>query len=154
MDYLIAKWLHILSSTLLFGTGIGSAWYMLTASLSRDARAVAVVVRNVVIADWLFTTTTIVFQPLSGAYLMHAAGVPVTARWIVWSIALYIVGLVAWLPVVALQIRMKKLAADAVTRGEPLPPRYFRLLEAWIALGVPAFFAFVGVFWLMVLKPS
>ncbi len=154
MDYLIAKWLHILSSTLLFGTGIGSAWYMLTASLSRDARAVAVVVRNVVIADWLFTTTTIVFQPLSGAYLMHAAGVPVTARWIVWSIALYIVGLVAWLPVVALQIRMKKLAADAVARREPLPPRYFRLLVAWIALGVPAFFAFVGVFWLMVLKPS
>lgn len=154
MDYLIAKWLHILSSTLLFGTGIGSAWYMLTASLSRDARAVAVVVRNVVIADWLFTTTTIVFQPLSGAYLMHVAGVPITARWIAWSIALYVVGLVAWLPVVALQIRMKKLAADAVARGESLPPRYFRLLAAWVALGVPAFFAFVGVFWLMVLKPS
>ena len=41
MDYLIAKWLHILSSTLLFGTGIGSAWYMLTASLTRDPRVPA-----------------------------------------------------------------------------------------------------------------
>ena len=154
MDYLIAKWLHILSSTLLFGTGIGSAWYMLTASLTRDPRAVAVVVRNVVLADWLFTTTTIVFQPLSGLYLMHAAGVPFTARWIAWSIALYVVGLLAWLPVVVLQVRMKRIAADAVARGEPLPARYFRCLNAWIALGVPAFVAFVGVFWLMVLKPS
>ena len=33
MDYVVVKWLHILSSTFLFGTGIGSAWYMLFANL-------------------------------------------------------------------------------------------------------------------------
>ena len=29
MEYAIVKWLHVLSSTLLFGTGLGSAFYML-----------------------------------------------------------------------------------------------------------------------------
>src|SRR5437868_991256 len=28
MDYLIVKWVHILSSTLLFGTGLGIAFFM------------------------------------------------------------------------------------------------------------------------------
>src|SRR5207253_363057 len=32
MAYEIAKWLHILSSTVLFGTGLGSAYYMFFAS--------------------------------------------------------------------------------------------------------------------------
>ena len=88
MEYFIAKWLHILSSTLLFGTGLGSAYYLFFASLTRDPRIVLSVVKYVVIADWLFTTTTIIFQPLSGLYLMQLMGIPLTSRWIVWSIAL------------------------------------------------------------------
>ena len=154
MEYLIAKWLHILSSTLLFGTGIGSAYYMLVTSLTRDPAAVASVVRFVVIADWLFTTTTIVFQPLSGLYLMHLAGLPLSTPWVACSFVLYLVAGACWLPVVWLQIRMRHMAEQAVARGEPLPPRYFACLKVWVALGIPAFLALVAVFWLMVAKPA
>ena len=63
MEYLALKWIHILSSTVLFGTGIGSAFYLLATTLSRDPRAVAAVSGWVVRADWLFTTPTIVTQP-------------------------------------------------------------------------------------------
>ena len=84
MDYLIVKWLHILSSTVLFGTGIGSAYYLLFTSLavrrSGDPRPVAVVAHKVVQADLWFTTTTIVFQPLSGWYMAHLAGMPLTSN--------------------------------------------------------------------------
>jgi hypothetical protein len=66
VEYLIVKWLHVISSTVLFGTGIGSAFYLLATTLSRDVRAVAVVARMVVRADWLFTATTAVLQPLTG----------------------------------------------------------------------------------------
>ena len=69
MTYLVIKWLHILSSTVLFGTGLGSAYYMYFASRTRDARVAAAVVRQVVIADWLFTTPTIILQPITGFYL-------------------------------------------------------------------------------------
>ena len=73
---------------------------MYFASRMRDARVAAAVVRHVVIADWVFTSTTIVLQPLSGLYLMHLAGFPWSASWIVWSFALYLVAGACWLPVV------------------------------------------------------
>lgn len=154
MTYLVAKWLHILSSTLLFGTGIGSAYYMLSTSLARDPKAAAIVVRRVVWADWLFTTTTIVFQPLSGLWMLHLAQIPWTVAWVKWSFALYFLAGACWLPVVWIQIRMRDLADQAVQAGQPLPPRYFKMLGWWTALGVPAFLALVLVFWLMVAKPT
>ena len=153
MEYLIVKWLHILSSTLLFGTGIGSAFYMLFTSLSRDVRAIAVVSRHVVLADWIFTATTVVAQPLTGLYLMHLAGIPFTSRWIMWSFALYFLAGACWLPVVWIQIRMRDIAQAAARDGTALPEQYWRYLKIWTILGIPAFFALVIVFYLMVAKP-
>lgn len=154
MDYLVVKWLHVLSSTLLFGTGLGSAFHMFFASRTRRPDVAAVVVRQVVWADWIFTTTTIVFQPLSGVALLHLAGIPLSTPWVMWSFVLYFVAGACWLPVVVLQMRMHRLAAQAATRREPLPPLYFRYLAWWTALGVPAFVALVVVFYLMVAKPT
>ncbi|HBZ08225.1 MAG TPA: DUF2269 domain-containing protein [Massilia sp.] len=153
MEYVVVKWLHILSSTFLFGTGIGSAWYMLFANLSRDVRAIAVVARNVVIADWIFTATTAVIQPLTGFYMIHLAGYPFHSKWIMWSIALYILAGACWLPVVWIQMRLRDLSAEAVRNNTALPPLYWRYFKTWVALGVPAFIAFVVIFWLMVAKP-
>ena len=155
MDYVVIKWAHIVFSTLLFGTGLGSAYYMFFASLTRNSAAAAVVVRQVVRADWLFTATTIVFQPLSGLYLAHLMGLsPLGTPWIRWSFYLYFLAGACWLPVVWLQIRMRRIAEASARRGLPLPRRYFRMLWLWTALGVPAFAALVAVFWLMVAKPT
>ena len=154
MAYEIGKWLHILSSTLLFGTGLGSAYYMFFASLTRDPRTICNVVRLVVIADWAFTTTTIIFQPLSGFYLVHLAGFPLTSRWIVWTTVLYFVAGACWIPVVFIQIRMRRLAQQAAAAGSELPADYDRLLRWWVALGIPAFVSLVIVFYLMVAKPA
>lgn len=154
MEYLAVKWLHIVSSTLLFGTGIGSAFYLLFASLQRDARVVASVARLVVWADAVFTATTAVLQPLTGAWLVHTLQLPWSTRWIVWSLALYAVAIACWLPVVVLQVRMHRLARAAAAAHAPLPAAYARLLRLWVALGVPAFVAFLAIFWLMVAKPA
>lgn len=154
MEYDIVKWLHILSSTLLFGTGLGSAYYMFFASRDADPRLVATVVRHVVRADWWFTTPTVVFQPLSGFYLVHLAGYPLASTWIAGSLALYLLAGACWLPVVWMQIRMRDMARQAAERQEPLPPRYWRYLKLWTLLGCVAFAALVAVFWLMVGKPA
>ena len=153
MEYLIVKWLHILSSTFLFGTGIGSAFYMLFTSLSRDVRAIAVVSRFVVLADWIFTSTTVVLQPLTGLYLIHLAGYPLASTWIVASIGLYLLAGACWLPVVWMQIRMRDMAQAAAREGRELPAQYWRYLRLWTVLGIPAFLALVAVFYLMVAKP-
>lgn len=153
MEYIVAKWLHILSSTLLFGTGLGSAFYMFFASLTRDPRVVVVVVKYVVIADWLFTTTTVIFQPLSGWYLANLMGLPLTTKWIMWSFGLYVLAGACWLPVVWMQIQMRDMARHAVATSAELPARYWRFLRIWVALGIVAFVALVIVFYLMVAKP-
>lgn len=152
--YLLVKWLHILSSTLLFGTGLGSSWYMFNASRTRDARVIAIVARHVVIADWVFTTPTVILQPLTGFWMIFLAGFPLSASWILWSLGLYLLAGAAWLPVVWMQIRMRDYAEEAVRAHAELPPAYHRLFRLWFAFGFPAFSAVLAIIWLMIAKPQ
>jgi uncharacterized membrane protein len=154
MSYLMVKWIHIVSSTILFGTGLGSAFYMFFVSRTRDPRTIAIVVKYVVIADWLFTTPTILLQPASGLYMVYKAGFQLMSGWLLWSIALFLLAGAAWLPVVWMQIRMRDMAHDAVHREQSLPPRYWLFLRWWVALGLVAFLALVAVFFLMVVMPA
>nr|WP_315254050.1 DUF2269 domain-containing protein [uncultured Duganella sp.] len=153
MDYLAIKWLHILSATAMFGTGFGTAFYMFFTNRARNVAAIAVVSRLVVRADWWFTTPSIIVQPLSGLWMVHLAGYPFGATWIVWSIALYALAGACWLPVVWLQLRMRDMATIAAQKNEPLPASYWRYEKIWAALGFPAFGALLIVYWLMVHKP-
>ena len=154
MDYPTIKFIHVISSTLLFGTGLGSAFYMFFTNRSRDVRAIAIVSRRVVWADWIFTTPTAIIQPVTGLYLMHLSGMPLTLAWIAWSIALFVLAAACWLPVVWIQVRMAAMAENAVREGTALPPLFWRYHAIWTALGVPAFIAFVAIFYLMVVKPA
>lgn len=154
MLYLTIKWLHILSSTVLFGTGVGTAFFMLMAHRSGDVRAIAWATRTVVLADWLFTTPSVIFQPLSGLMLVHLAHYPMTAAWLVAALILYVFAGACWLPVVWLQLRMRDLAAQAETHGAALPDIYHRYFRRWFVLGCLAFPAVVTIFWLMVTTPN
>jgi uncharacterized membrane protein len=153
MEYLVVKWLHVLSSTVLFGTGLGSAFYMFFTNRSGDVRAIAIVTRRVVVADWLFTAPTAIVQPVTGFWLLHLSGLPWTAGWVLWSLVLYAVAGACWLPVVWIQIRMAEMAERAASAGEALPARFWRYHTMWTALGWPAFIAFIAIFFLMVVKP-
>ena len=152
--YLLLKTLHILSSTLLFGLGAGSAYYALRAWRTGKVEVIAVTFKHLVFADWAFTATTAVFQPLSGIGLMHLAGWSLQQSWLQWTFGLYVLAGICWLPVVWLQIRMRALAQQAVEAGTPLPDLYWRYARWWEALGYPAFAAMVVVFYLMVAKPG
>jgi uncharacterized membrane protein len=154
MEYLIAKWLHVLSSTILFGTGIGTAFYIFFCARTNDSTIVAAVMRYAVIADWVFTATTMVLQPLTGLYLTRLLGMPWSTPWIAWSFALYVLAGLCWLPVVWLQIRLRDLAREAAVAGKPLPVDFWRLRRIWVGLGVPALLAFLAIFYLMIAKPA
>lgn len=151
---LIAKWLHILSSTVLFGTGIGTAFQMVWAMRTRRVETVHSVASGVVVADWLFTTPAGILQPATGLWLIRLNGYALTEPWLLATYALYVMAFLAWVPVVALQIRIRDLAAAALDAGQPLPARALRLYRIWFALGWPAFLGLAAVFWLMVAKPN
>ena len=152
MDYLLLKWVHVLSSTILFGAGVGSAFHLFASSLRRRIGGVASSTRNVVLADWVLTTPSAILQPVTGIALVHQLGLPLSTPWIAWSLGLYAVAIACWLPVVVIQIRMQKLAAAAEQGGGPVPAAYDRLFHWWTGLGFAAFFAFLLIFWLMVGK--
>jgi len=153
MEYLALKWLHIVSATLLFGTGLGSAFYKFMTDRSGNLPAIAVTNRLVVRADWLFTAPAIVLQPVTGVLLALTLGYPLTSSWIVMSIALYILAGCCWLPVVYLQILMRDQSEYALATQQGLDARYARLASLWFWLGVTAFAALVIVYFLMIFKP-
>lgn len=153
MEYFAVKVIHILSATLMVGTGFGTAFYMFFVNRSGNVQAMAVVTRLVARADWWFTTPSVIIQPLSGFWMIHLAGYPLHSRWIMWSIALYVLAGLCWLPVVWLQLRMRDMAGEAARNLLPLPSRYWRYEKIWTALGFPAFGALMVVYWLMVHKP-
>lgn len=152
--YLLVKWLHVVSSTILFGFGAGTAWYLWNAHLTRDPATIAAVGRMVVRADWIFTGTTGLVQPLSGIWLAHLTGWPLTTPWLVMALGLYMLAFACWAPVVWLQIRAQKLAQRALETKEPLGADYFRAMRLWFVLGWPAFIGLTATFWLMIAKPQ
>ena len=154
MDWFgIVKWLHILSSTVLFGTGVGTAFQMLWAMRGDDPAVIARVAGGVVVADWIFTTPAGIVQPATGLWLVYLAGHDPFAPWLVAAWGLYGLALVCWLPVVHLQIRIRDLARAAASAKQPLPATARRAFAIWFALGWPAFAALLAVFWLMVARP-
>lgn len=152
--YLLLKTVHILSAAVLFGTGLGIAFFFLMGLRSADPAGAYVAARTTVIADMLFTLTAGVVQPLTGFAMIGMAGIDPATLWLTWAYALYAVALACWLPVVWLQIRMRDMLG-AKARGEAIDEArliwYFRI---WFALGWPAFGGLVAVFWLMVAKPA
>jgi len=153
-EYFVLKFLHVIGSTVLIGTGAGIAFFMLMAHRTGEAATVASVARIVVIADWLFTATAVVVQPITGALLAWKTGYSLFDGWIAASLILYLVIGAFWLPVVWMQARMRDLARAAAAAGEPLPPAYHRLFKWWFAFGFPAFGAILAIVWLMISKPA
>jgi uncharacterized membrane protein len=150
----LLRFIHVLGATVLFGTGLGIAFFMVMANRTRDPTKIAHVAGTVVVADTVFTATAVILQPITGAWLAREIGWPLSEGWIVLSLALYVVTGLFWLPVVAIQIRLRNLAHQAAADGRPLPQDYHRLYRIWFACGFPAFFAVLAIFWLMLTRPS
>jgi uncharacterized membrane protein len=153
MLYFVLKYLHVIGAAVLLGTGAGIAFFMLLAHRTGDAATIAAVARIVVIADFLFTATAVVAQPITGVALAWHTGYSLWDGWIVLSILLYIVTGLFWLPVVWMQMEMRNLATQAAAAGSPPPEHYHRLFRLWFAFGFPAFAAVLTIFWLMITRP-
>jgi uncharacterized membrane protein len=152
--HIVLKLIHILGAMVLFGTGLGIAFFMVVAHRTRDAALIAHTARTVVIADAVFTAMAVIVQPVSGAALIWLLGYSWREPWIVGSLALYLLAGLCWLPVVWIQVRLRDLAAEAARRGEAPSAEYRKLFRIWFALGGPAFLSVIAIVVLMIAKPS
>lgn len=152
--YLAVKIAHIISATILFGTGIGIAQFMLFGQHKQPLPVRHFAARMTVQADYLFTLPAVIVQPLTGFWLIHLAGFDWTDYWLCLTYALYLLAGLCWIPVIIIQIRLKQML-DRAMQGDVLDePRFRHLFRWWFALGWPAFGGLVVVFFLMVAKPS
>lgn len=155
MEYLWLKTIHIMSAFLLIGTGFGSAFYKFLTDRTGSVPAIVVVNRYVVLADWIFTTPTIIIQFITGIWLVSIFQIPLTTGWVAWALSLYFLMGACWIPVVFLQIKMQHIAEETQAQGKTeLPAVYYRLAFIWTMLGIPAFFAAILIIWLMVFKST
>jgi uncharacterized membrane protein len=152
--YLLLKWVHVIASTVLFGTGLGIAYFQWSTYRRGDVVAIASVTRLVVRADFLFTTPAVVVQLASGLLLRDMLSVPWSTPWVAWALVLFVLVGACWLPVVAIQMRLARIAAAAVAEGKALPAQFHRGMRAWFWLGWPAFLGVLAIFWLMLAKPA
>lgn len=151
--YSLIKMLHILSATVLFGTALGIAFFMVRSHFTSDVRERYFAVRTTVLADWCFTLPAVIIQPITGVWLVVAGGFGWDDGWLLASYGLYLLAGACWLPVVYIQIRLRCILRAAAEDGIPLPHAYNRLFRLWFALGWPAFLGLVVVFYMMVAKP-
>ena len=149
--YEVVKVLHILGTVLIFGTGMGTAFFLLMAYRSRDLDAIRVTARHVVIADWLFTAPAVVMQPITGVILMRMIGLSFDSGWFAAIVALYAFTGCCWVPVLVIQYRLRELSRAATTY-DSLPAQFHRLMRWWMTLGVPAFSAVMVIVVLMVAR--
>ena len=154
MDYLTLKWIHIISSTILFGTGIGTAFFMFMSNREKSLNAIVYATKTTVIADLIFTTPAIIIQFISSLYLAKLGAIPLNSKWILWGIVLYFFTGACWLPVVWMQVKMRDLAHIAAQNKSNLTRQYWQFERAWVILGMIAFPAVLLIFWLMVAKPN
>lgn len=152
--FLLLRWLHVIGAAVLLGTGAGIAFFMFMAHRTQNPALIAHTASIVVKADYFFTVSAVVLQPITGILLAHEAGWPLTQGWLAASLALYVLIGFCWLPVVRIQIRMRDLAHAAAQGNQPLPATYHVLYRRWFLLGIPAFISILGIVWLMLAKPS
>ncbi|MBN8937653.1 MAG: DUF2269 domain-containing protein [Rhizobiales bacterium] len=151
--FLTLKLIHVLGAAVLFGTGLGIAFFMFMAHRTGDPSAIAHTARIVVIGDALFTATAVVLQPLTGWALAAMSGYSMAHFWIKATLVLYVAIGLCWLPVVWLQLKMRDMAMTAARKRTALPARYHRYFRIWFYLGWPAFIGVLMIFVLMLWKP-
>jgi len=153
MEYLWIKWVHVISSAILFGTGIGIAFFKWMSDRNGNPAAQASILKIVTVADWCFTLPAVIVQFGTGVWMARLAGFPLHEGWLFWALILFFIAGACWLPVLWLQIKMRELAQAATQQEIALPATYHQYRRYWFALGVPAFAALLMVFYLMVFKP-
>lgn len=152
MSYPLLISVHIVSVILLLGVGGGSAFYKYMADRSGNLEVIVHTNRMVVLADWLFTTPSVILQPLTGFMLMGMLGISLWTPWLLISLILYAFAILLWLIAVYLQVLMRDIALEAQKHDQDLDQRYWKLVHYWIILGFFSFLAMGAVFILMIFK--
>lgn len=148
MSYHLLKIIHILSATIMIGTGLGSAFYLYVTYKTARFTTVKEVLKIVIIADLIFTTPSVIIQLVTGLLLSDMLNLMQTDWfWVVIWVSLGV--LIAWLGAVYIQYKLKR----TITNENSLPKLFKTLMKIWFYLGVLSFLMALFLYYLMIYKP-
>jgi uncharacterized membrane protein len=147
----LIRLVHVLSSALMFGVGIGAFWFMRAALRSADVAAIAITTRNAVRAEWFIAAPVAILQPVTGYLLMLQLNYALNSRWFIAVATFYILAGMCWVYLVKAELKLRELVAELPT---PLPPQFHALARRWQRLALGSFLGVLAIFWLMVYRPG
>ena len=145
--YLCIKLVHVLSAMILFGTGIGIAYFQWRSWRHDDDHAFRATTSAVVAADWTFTAPAVLVQLVTGLWLTHQLGISHTSIWFIAVMGLFLLIGACWLPVVWIQIRLRDRLRCGCGKQACK-----QLMRAWVMLGIAALCMMLTLLYLMVSK--
>lgn len=147
MSYQLLKLIHILSATLMIGTGFGSAFYLFFTYKKSSVSTIKDVLTLVVLADAIFTTPSVIIQLITGIMLSNMMGLTYTNWfWVVISVSGIV--FILWIRAAFIQVKLKKILAEE----NEISIRFHRMMNIWFYLGIPSFLGSVYLYYLMVYK--
>ena len=97
MNFPLLKLIHILSATLMIGTGFGSAFYLFFTYKKGNVSTVKDVLKLVILADTIFTTPSVFLQLVTGVLLTEMLGLTF-GKWFWQVMGISFIVFVLWLP--------------------------------------------------------
>ncbi len=148
MSYQLLKLIHILSATLMIGTGLGSAFYLFLTYKKSQVSTIKEVLKLVILADTIFTTPSVIIQLITGFLLSSLMGLNYTNWfWIVLSASFVV--LILWVRAAFIQVKLRNILENK----NEIPEEFHKLMNYWFYLGVPSFLGSIFIYYLMVYKP-
>jgi len=145
--------IHVVSSALMLGVGVGAFWFMLTSARSRNPAAIVVTTRNAVRAEWFIAAPVALLQPLTGYLLMMQLGYSLRSLWFVAVVALYVIAGMCWIYVIKTELKLRRLAEEH-SSDSTMPTGFWLLFRRWTWLCICSFAGVLTIFWLMVFRPG
>lgn len=132
----------------MFGTGLGSAFYLFYTYKFSKFSTVKDVLNIVIFADYIFTTPSVILQLATGLWLSSLMGL-LSTKWFVIVLIFSFTVFALWIRAVYLQLQMKKTLKNENEFNE----KFHKQMKEWFFLGIPAFLGTMFIFYLMVFKP-
>jgi len=148
MSYQFLKIIHILSATLMIGTGLGSAFYLYFSFKKNSFTTIKEVLKLVNLADLIFTTPSVIIQLITGLILSDILNYTYSI-WFYLVLSVSFGVLVLWLYAVYIQYQLMYSLENA----SQLPFSFFKRMKIWYYLGIVSFVFSIFLYYLMIYKP-
>ncbi|TBL81075.1 DUF2269 family protein [Paenibacillus thalictri] len=143
--------LHLLGVVLFVGNIITAAFWKVRADLQKNPALIHSAVKNVMLADYVFTLPGLVLIVASGIAMAVQANYPMHGfHWLGLSLLLFAITGVIWLAVlIPLQRAMIKHSAACIASGS-MSSAYSRASRLWAVFGVAATLLPIVILYLMI----